>query len=258
MRVLLVDDEAPARLKLRRLLAAESDMEVIGEASHGALAVSRIRSLAPDLVFLDVQMPVLDGFGVIEQVGASAMPPVVFVTAFETHAVRAFEVSALDYLLKPVTPERFRATLDRVRLRIGGAQDGAAVEHLRCLLKESGREPLYLNRILVPNGERARLLPVEQITHVEADGNYLRLHSASGTHALRGTLTGLAGRLDPRQFLRIARGTVVRLDAIRELVPATHGDYRVLLLDGTVLTWSRRYRARDMEAFAPRAGREPA
>jgi two-component system LytT family response regulator len=258
MRALLVDDEAPARLKLRRLLAAESDMEVVGEASHGALAVSRIRSLAPDLVFLDVQMPVLDGFGVIEQVGAPAMPPVIFVTAYDTHAVRAFEVNALDYLLKPVTPERFRTALNRVRLRTGQAQDGTAVERLRRVLEASGREPVYLSRILVQNGERARLLPVEQITHVEADRNHLRLQTASGTHVLRGTLTELTGRLDPRQFLRIARGTVVKLDAIRELVPASHGDYRVLLLDGTVLTWSRRYRARDMEAFAARAGHEPA
>jgi len=257
MRVLLVDDEAPARLKLRRLLAAEPDMEVVGEASHGALAVTRIRALEPDLVFLDIQMPVFDGFAVIEQIGVEAMPPVVFVTAFDEHAVRAFEVHALDYLLKPVTPERFRSTLIRVRARAGRSGEESESERLRRLLLEAGRDSKYLQRIAVQHGERAHLLPVDRITHLEADRNHVGLMAGDTRYELRATLTDLEQRLDPRQFLRISKGTIVRLDAIRELVPASHGDYRVLLHDGTRLTWSRRYRARDLEAFSIRGGRDP-
>lgn len=257
MRVLLVDDEAPARLKLRRMLASEPDMDVVGEASHGALAVSRIRSLEPDLVFLDVQMPVLDGFGVIEQLGPDAMPPVVFVTAFDEHAVRAFEVHAVDYLLKPVTPERFRATLLRVRTwarRGSDARDPEAAGRLRRLLAESGHDA-YLHRILVHEGDRDHLIAVERISRLDADRNYVRVRVGQSTYDLRATLTQLERRLDPRLFLRISKGTIVRLDAIRELSPSSHGDYRVVLVDGTTLGWSRRYRARGMEAFSPRLAR---
>jgi two-component system LytT family response regulator len=252
VRVLLVDDEAPARLKLRRLFAAEPDAEIVGEAPHGALAVSRIRTLEPDLVFLDVQMPVLDGFGVIEQLGPEAMPPVVFVTAFDEHAVRAFEVHALDYLLKPVSPERFRSALERVRAHLvrRPRDDEQMVGRFRQLLADSGRDP-YLHRILVQDERRAHLLAVDRITHLAAERNYVRLHTPGAMYEIRSTLTLLERRLDPKDFLRINKGAIVRLEAIKELHPWSHGDYRVVLSDGTALTWSRRYRAKDAGAFLP-------
>ncbi|HTS87043.1 MAG TPA: response regulator [Gemmatimonadales bacterium] len=251
MRVLLVDDEAPARLKLSRMLAADDGFQVVGEASHGAIAVSRIRALRPELVFLDIQMPVLDGFGVIEQVGPEAMPPVVFVTAFEEHALRAFEVHALDYLLKPITPDRLRTCLTRIRAWAASGPDGQIplADRLRSLLRETGHEQ-YLSRLLVPEGDREHLLPVARISHFEADRNYIHVRADSATYEIRGTLTDIERRLDPREFLRTSRSTIVRLDAIRELIPAAHGDCQVVLHDGTRLVWTRRYRARGLGSFS--------
>jgi two-component system LytT family response regulator len=256
MRALIVDDEGPARLKLRALLAGESDVEIVGEAHDGAEAVDLVRTIRPDLVFLDVQMPVVDGFGVVEQVGPDAMPPVVFVTAFDEHAVRAFEVHALDYLLKPVTPQRFRAALDRVRAHLAqrtAADAAATVERLRELLASAGRGG-YLRRVLVQDERRALFLPVARIDRIEADRNYVRLHAGDATYQLRATLTELERRLDPQQFLRINKGEIVRLEAVKELHPWSHGDYRIVLASGVTLTWSRRYRGRDTSAFG--LGRE--
>ncbi|HEU4698649.1 MAG TPA: response regulator [Gemmatimonadales bacterium] len=255
MRVLIVDDEAPARARLRRLLADEPDVEVVGEAGSGPAAVTAIAELAPDLVLLDIQMPGLDGFGVIETVGAAAMPPVVFVTAYDAHALRAFEAHALDYLLKPIRPERFAAMLERVRrLRAPaersapGAADPLATR-LDALLAELGREPQRLRHVLVHHEHRALLLPVERIVRIAAERNYLRLFVPGAEYTLRGTIGALEARLDPAAFLRIGRGDIVRLDAIRELHPWSHGDYHVILKDGTELVWSRRYRAKSAHLF---------
>jgi two-component system LytT family response regulator len=252
MRALLVDDEAPARLKLKALLAAERDVEVVGEARDGAEAVEQIRAGAPDLIFLDVQMPVLDGFGVVEQVGPDRMPAVVFVTAFDEHAVRAFDVHALDYLLKPVSPERFRAAVARVRSHLANraaTEIGTMAAQLRDLLAGAGRSTGYLRRLLVHDDRRALLVPVDRLIRVEAERNYLRLYATGGVYQLRATLTELERRLDPGQFLRINRSELVRLDAVDELQPWSHGDYRVVLRDGSVRTWSRRYRRRTEDAF---------
>ena len=260
MRVLVVDDEPPARAKLRRLVTGAGDAVVVGEASTGVEAVEAIRTLAPDLVFLDVQMPDLDGFGVIEQVGAEAMPPVVFVTAYDEHALRAFEVRALDYLLKPYPPERFAAVFAHARQRVGERADlaraGERPDDLAARLDEllgaaaaAATAPRYLRRILVHQGDRAAFLPVDAIDRVEAERNSVRLHTASGVFQLRGGISALAGRLDPARFLRANRSTVVRLDAIREMYAWSHGDYRIVMRDGTVVTWSRRYRAAADEEF---------
>lgn len=249
IRVLVVDDEPPARAKLRRLLAAEADVEVVAEAADGEEAVAAIRSRALDLVFLDVQMPRLDGFGVIERVGAESMPAVVFVTAFDEHAVRAFEVQALDYLLKPFAPARLRNVLDRVR----GARSRPAVDlasRLERLLGSLEPSEGRLQRLLVSAGpEREVLLPVAGIDLVRADANYLEVHACGKIYRRRGPLSELASRLDPDQFLQINRGEIVRLDAVAELQPWFHGDYRVLLKSGEQLTWSRRYRAKEKGRF---------
>jgi two-component system LytT family response regulator len=245
MRVLIADDEAPARQKVRRLLAGEGDVEIVGEAATGAEAVQAIREASPDVVFLDVQMPVLDGFGVVEEVGVDAMPHVVFVTAYDEHALRAFEVRALDYLLKPVTPDRFRAVLQRVRAQMARKGEGAAdlAERLDQLVGALAPRARFLRRLLVQDGNKALLLPVERIDRMEADRNYVRLHAGGSTYVVRGSIGAMAERLDPDRFLRINRSEIVRLDAVKELHPWFHGDYRVVMHDGAVLMWSRRYRA---------------
>ena len=253
VRILIVDDEAPARAKMRRYVAESSDIEIVGEAETGVEAVERIAELQPDLVFLDVQMPELDGFGVIEAVGVESMPHVVFVTAFDEYALKAFEVRALDYLLKPFTPERFAAVIDRARAEIARTSGDDSAElrsKLEALLGAvaTGR-PRYLQRILVHHANKALLLPVERIDRVEADRNYVRLHSGATAFTLRGSLTSLAERLDPEKFLRINRSEIVRLDAVKELQPWFHGDYRVVMGDGTTLMWSRRFRAQSAGEF---------
>jgi two-component system LytT family response regulator len=252
VRILIVDDEAPARAKMRRYVGEYPDIEIMGEAENGVEAVERIGELQPDLVFLDVQMPELDGFGVIDAIGVESMPYVVFVTAFDEYALKAFEVRALDYLLKPFTPERFAAVIDRARAEV--ARAATERTELRGKLEAllgavaAGR-PRYLQRILVHQANRALLLPVERIDRVEADRNYVRLHSGGTAFILRRSLTSLADRLDPEKFLRINRSEIVRLDAVKELQPWFHGDYRVVMGDGTTLMWSRRYRAQTAGEF---------
>lgn len=255
VRVLLVDDEAPARARLMRLLAAEPDLEVVGEASSGPEAVDRIAALAPDLVLLDVQMPGMDGFEVVRAVGPESMPALVFVTAYSEHALRAFEANATDYLLKPVPRERMRATLQRVRERLAAhaPSDRASADvaaRLRALIDAATRpQPAWLDRMLVEDGPKSVFLSMATVDWIEADRNVMRLHAAGRTYATRGTMGAIAERLDPRQFLRINRSIIVRLDAVRELHQWFHGDWRVVMHDGTTHTWSRRYRAKDGAAF---------
>lgn len=245
IRALIADDEAPARRKLRDLLGRETDFELVGEAADGVEAVAAIRAASPDVVFLDIQMPRLDGFGVIQEIGVEAMPLVVFVTAYDEHALRAFEVNALDYLLKPFAPSRFQRLLDRVRRQLGSPSSGDLAERIDRLLATVRPAPQYLRQILVERGEdRQTLLAVEAIDVIRADGNYLCFLSGGVQYRRRGTLRDLEDRLDPARFLRLNRSEIVRLDALREVQPWFHGDARVVLLDGTVLTWSRRYRAR--------------
>lgn len=238
LRALIVDDEDLARQRIRHLLQKEPDVEVVGECAHGVEAVRAIESLVPDLVFLDIQMPELDGFGVIEAVGADRMPATLFVTAFDQHALRAFEVHALDYLLKPFDPERFHAALERARrwCATGGRPDLAG------LLEGLRKERPWLDRILVRQGERHVLLRCGHIQWIEAEDNYVRLHVEGTSFLLRQTMAGILQRLDPAQFRRIHRSAIVNLDFIRELQPWTSGDHLVLMKDGTKLTLSRTYR----------------
>jgi two-component system LytT family response regulator len=254
IRALIADDEQPARRKLRELLAREPDVEVVAEAGDGVEAVAAIRAAGPDVVFLDIQMPRLDGFAVIAEIGVAAMPLVVFVTAFDEHALRAFEVHALDYLLKPFAPARFRRLVERVRRQLARAPAPADLaERIERLLADVGTmrpPPELLRQILVERSQgRQALLAVDEIDLVRADGNYLHFFSAGGEYRRRGTLRELEGRLDPARFLRLNRAEIVRLDAIAELQPWFHGDARVVLRDGSVLRWSRRYRAQAAGLF---------
>jgi two-component system, LytTR family, response regulator len=240
VRVLIVDDEEPARRKIRRLLSGEPDVEIVGEAATGTEAVDAIRRLEPDLVFLDVQMPPPDGFGVIKALEGEDLPHVIFVTAFDEHALRAFEVRALDYLLKPVTSARLREALTRARERLDRASVAPAASN----------SPRPLARILVRDGSKAFLLALDRVDRIEAEGNYVRLYTAGKSFAVRMPIGTLAARLDSEKFLRVSRSAIVRLDAIKELHPWFHGDYHVVMNDGAQLTWTRRYRA----AAAPEFG----
>jgi two-component system, LytTR family, response regulator len=252
MRILVVDDEAPARAKLRRMLAAESDAEVIGEATNGEEAVAAIRETKPDLVLLDVQMPGRDGFSVVAALDPADMPRIVFITAHSEHAIRAFEVRAIDYLLKPVPPGRFREMLQRVREDIGRGEGGDGISRQLLLLARSmsGRSS-YLDRVLVKASNKSLFVPTSRIDWIEANRNNVTFHVGKEAFAERTSIGSIADRLDPALFLRINRSQIVRLDAIRELHPWSHGDYRIVLNDGTVLSWSRRYRAAGKQVFTP-------
>jgi two-component system, LytTR family, response regulator len=242
LRVLVVDDEAPARRKILRLLREEPLVEIVGEADGGEVAVAAIKKQRPELVFLDVQMPGLDGFGVIQSLNAAKipLPRFVFVTAHDRFALRAFEVHAFDYLLKPVGEERFREALGRARILHEQSADGFA-SRLGAMLEQLEREKSLPERLLVEENSRAIFVAVKDISWVEADRNYVLLHCGKKTHTLRSTLDTLQNTLDPKLFVRINRGTLVRLDAIRELLPWFHGEYKVMLHDNTELRWSRRY-----------------
>jgi two-component system LytT family response regulator len=217
-------------------------VEISGEADSGEAAVAAIKKQHPDLVFLDVQMAGLDGFGVIQSLHAAKipLPRVVFITAHDRFALRAFEVHAFDYLLKPVGEERFREALRRARIHQEQSPDGYA-SRLGAMLEQLQREKSLPDRLLVQEDSRAIFVSVKEISWVEADRNYVLLHCGKKTHTLRSTLDTLQNTLDPKVFVRINRGTLVKLDAIRELVPWFHGEYKVMLHDNTELRWSRRY-----------------
>ncbi len=229
--VLIVDDEPPARAKLRRFVEDDGRARVIGEAGDGPEAVAAIESLAQDIVLLDIQMPELDGFGVLAALDVESVPQVIFVTAHDQHALRAFEVRALDYLLKPVDRERFRAALDHALERLDTAPRDAR-EVLAELPPERRRLDHRVDRL------------AERVDWIGGAGNYAELHAGGDTWLVRGTLTEIEAGLPPGRFARIHRSAIVNLDRIRELHDWTHGDFMVELNDGTRLRLSRRYRER--------------
>lgn len=252
IRVLIVEDEPLARERIRTLLAEDADVEVVGEAADGRSAVDAIIATRPDLVFLDISMPELDGFGVIDEVGAERMPQVVFVTAYDQFAVRAFDTHALDYILKPFDPERFHTALERAREALRHRDAGQLDERLKDLLQEV-RRPHYVERLAVKAGGRILFVRTDDIEWIGAEGNYARLHTGNRSHLLRETMSSLQEKLDPERFLRIHRSTIVSTDAIVELEPLFQGDYVVILKNGTRLTSSRGYRA-NLQEFMNRAG----
>ena len=240
LRTLVVDDEAVARRRVCRLLRQVPDIEIVGQCGDGASAVEAIAGLQPDVVLLDVQMPELDGFEVLQALEAETIPDVVFVTAHDRYAMRAFDAHALDYLLKPVTGERLAAALDRVRtLKRGRAGRDPRIDALIGRLLAEGR---YLSRLPVRLGDRWIIADLRTIDWITAADNYVTLHGGGRELLARRTLTSLERELDPAVFVRIHRSTMVRVDRVRELIPESHGDMTLVLLDGTRLTMSRGYR----------------
>lgn len=234
----IVDDEAPARRRLRDLLKAVSDIRVVAECSDGAEALVAIEEHHPDVLFLDVQMPELSGFDVLEVIGADGVPAVVFVSAFDRHAVEAFDRRALDYLLKPFTTDRFEDTLERIRATLDRRPDDLTAR-VEAVLAERRRSS---GRLPIRVGGGVRRVRIDDILWIEADGNYARLHTTSGELRTRATLHSLESRLDSRGFVRIHRSYVVNAAHVTELSPWTHGERTVRLADGASLTSSRSYR----------------
>lgn len=251
IRTLIVDDEPLGRERIRALLARDREIEVVEECPDGRRAVAAIERSRPDLVFLDVQMPEMNGFAVLEAIAGDRMPVIIFVTAYDRYAVQAFEVHALDYLLKSFDRDRFEAALKRAKEEIHRSKTGVLNERLVGLLEDLQAKQKRLTRLVVKSGGRIVFLRVDEIDWVEAADNYVRIHAGRESHLIRETLQSLEGRLNPDKFLRIHRSTLVNLDRIRELQPIFHGDYLVKLNDGTELTLSRNYRERLLEPLGP-------
>jgi len=244
LRILIVDDEAPARRKVARFLRSYPTLRVCGEAESGEGAVALIRELAPDLVFLDVQMPGMSGFDVVEAIAQDThVPHFIFATAHDDFAVRAFDVSALDYLLKPFDQDRFERAIAKAEVAHAERQPSLDPQ-LRTLLDRIGAAPAYLDRLLIANDRRSVFVPVERISRFDADRNHVAIHTPDGVHRLRTTLEALEAKLDPKSFVRIHRSHIVRIDAIAQIATWFHGDRKVHLRDGTELLWSRRYAER--------------
>jgi len=249
--VVIVDDEPPARARLRRLLADHADVRITAECGDGASAVQTIEAAAPDLVLLDIQMPELDGFDVLQALEVPQLPEIIFVSAFDQYALRAFRVHALDYVVKPVEADRLSEALDhaRRRLRDRQASDEAG---LAGLLKDLSKGRPYLSRIPVRADGRVRVVDLADVDWIGAADNYVSLHAGSREYLVRETITQIERRLDPAAFVRIHRSTIVRLDRIVELLPDLHGDFQVRLKNGATLALSRTFRPRLEERFGRR------
>ena len=239
---LIVDDEPLARDRLQKLLDAVPDVTVVGQCTNGKEAVEAIREKAPDLVFLDVQMPELDGFGVLAELQAEEIPVVIFVTAHDQFALKAFEVHAVDFLLKPFDRERFQTALKRAKERIAQKRPGELDQRIAALLAEIKPEAPALERMAIKTTGRVLFVKTSDIDWVEAADNYVNLHVGNESHLHRETLTALAERLPAKKFMRISRSMIVNVDRIKELQPLFHGEYAVILRNGTTLTLSRSYR----------------
>jgi two-component system LytT family response regulator len=245
LRVVVADDEPMGRQRLTRMLQDEPEVEVVASCGSGEEALDAIREHGPDLAFLDIQMPGLDGFGVVRLLDGERLPAFVFVTAHDHYAVRAFEVHALDYLLKPFDQGRLQTALDRARTQLGTDQAGDSAQRMLALLHELNqrqRGELGLERLVVRSQERAFFLRTESIDWVEAAGKYVHLHVGKATHLLRGSMASLEQQLDPARFVRISRSAIINIDRIQEIQPWFQGDHVVILADRTRLTSTRGYR----------------
>ena len=243
-RILIVDDEPLARDSIRALLADDADVRVIGEGT-GSAAAALVARTRPDILFLDIQMPEVDGFGVIQQVGADTVPAVIFVTAYDQYAVRAFEVHALDYLLKPFDDQRFAAALGRAKERVGARRRGEVDTRIAELLKD---RDLSRTRFLIPAREKTIVVDAAQIDWIEASDYYVTLHTGPAAHLLRQTMDEIEKQLDQRQFFRVHRSAIVNVDRVREIHPLFRGDCALVLADGRRIKLSRS-RRKDFEAL---------
>ena len=250
IRVVIVDDEPPARARLTRLLADHRDVQIVAGCGDGASAIQAIESSSPDLVLLDIQMPELDGFDVLQSLEMARLPEVIFVSAFDQYALRAFRVHALDYVLKPVEGERLNEALAHARLRLADRQ--ATSGALAGLLRELTTDRPHLSRIPVRSDGKVKVIDLADVDWIGAADNYVALHCGAREFLVRDTIARLEQRLDPAHFVRIHRSTMVRIDRIAELVPDLHGDFRVRLTSGATLALSRTYRPHLEERFGRR------
>ncbi len=242
IKALIVDDEFLGRERIRSLLTEHADIKIAGECVNGREAIEAIRNLKPDLVFLDVQMPKIDGFDVVQIIGAENMPAVIFITAYDEYAIRAFEINAVDYLLKPFDEERFEKALARAKREIQTQELLTEIKgNLRKSLKEVRTEPQFLKRIPVKSASGTTFVPTEEIDWISASGHYLELHIGNETHLIRERLSVMETKLDPQIFMRIHRSTIVNLDRIKSLHPMFNGDQLVILKNGRKLNLSRNY-----------------
>jgi two-component system LytT family response regulator len=242
IRAAIVDDEPLARRRIRNLLMEAADVEIVAECANGKDAIDLLEESPPDLLFLDIQMPEIDGFDVLQAIGVGRVPVVIFVTAYDQFALRAFEAHALDYLLKPFDDERFGSALQRARERIRQQQGSDLERRLQALLANVRGDRGYLRRLVVPSGHRSIFVRTEDVDWIEAERNYIRLHAGGRAYLLRENLSHIAAALDPAAFCRIHRSTIVNIDRIQAVESLFHGEYLVLLQDGTKLTSGRNYR----------------
>ena len=242
IQTLIVDDEPLARDRVRQLLQADQEFHVAGECRNGSEAVEAIRKARPDRVFLDVQMPEVDGFGVIEAIGARNMPAVIFVTAYDKYALRAFDENALDYLLKPYDERRFQRAVQRVKDHLNRGNSGDVAQRMLAMLQDVSPERKAMDRLVIKSDGRVVFLKTREVDYAEAAGNYLSLHVGKDTYLIRETMNAFEARLDPEKFLRIHRSTIVNIERIKEVQPWFKGEYVVTLRDGTELSLSRTYR----------------
>ena len=247
MKVVVVDDEPLARRRLKAMLAEQSDIEVIAEYEDPEDALKVLPDSEADVLFLDIQMPELDGFQMLDRLGSRPPPFVIFVTAHAEHAVRAFDTDATDYLLKPYDRERLERSLDRARAALAATDatnGGELGTQVRQLVDQLRERTVYLDRVAVTMGRRTYFVSTRAIDWVQADRNYLRLHVGTKCHLIRSTISGIESRLDPTQFARVHRSFIVRIDHVKELRALVSGEYRVVLVDGTELPMSPQYRDR--------------
>lgn len=250
IRAIVVDDEVHARRKMRALLSAHDDIEVVAECETGTAAVHTIVAQKPDVVFLDVQMPGMSGIEVVDAVGAADMPLVVFATAYDRFAIEAFEAHAVDYLLKPIDPARFERTMDYVRDRLRESTADAERRRLQDVITRMDPARRFPRKLAVRSGGTIHVVDVDTIDWIEADGNYVTFHTAGHTYLHRESLRGVEERLDPERFARAHRSHIINLDRVRSLRSDRHGDYTIVMENGDELTLSRTYRGRFLERFA--------
>jgi len=244
IRALILDDEPLARDRLRQLLNEQPEIEMIGECADGREAVEAIRKQSPELIFLDIQMPELNGFEVLEAIDAEPMPVIIFVTAHDKFALRAFEVHAVDYLLKPFDRERFESALHRALQQVKYRRDPARVEAQAAVLAEVQTPAKPIDRLAVKSGGRIRIVRTADIAWIESAQNYVEIHEDKQSHLLRETMSAIEQKLSPDKFVRISRSTIVNIEKIKELQPLFYGEYTVTLQNGKRLTLSRRYRSK--------------
>lgn len=249
IRVLIADDKLPAREKIRQMLRQETDMEIIGECAGGLETVSFVKKHKPDLVFLEIQMPGLDGFEILREIEPDKLPFVIFVTESENFAVKAYEVGALDYLLKPFNPERLQTAVQKARQQIETQSNGSLNKLLRAFLDKLPDGKNYPDKIMLKTAKGVSFINTNEVDWVEAAGNYVKLHVKDSGHLLRETMNNIESKLNPDKFLRIHRSSLVNIDRIKELQPLFNGDYIVILQNDRELNLSRNYHDRLQRLF---------